>query len=90
MSSGVDTSKAEVRAPAQLANLPFYAQVTSWERRYVRCRTELRAEVPYRLNKTPCVLQFCSDQEVAFMNNIVYIVGAVVIVLVILSFVGLV
>lgn len=90
MSSGVDTRKAEVRAPAQLANLPFYAQVTSWERRYVRCRTELRAEVPYRLNKTPCVSQFCSDQEVAFMNNIVYIVGAVVIVLVILSFVGLV
>lgn len=31
-----------------------------------------------------------SDEEVVFMNNIIYIVGAVVIVLVILSFVGLV
>lgn len=31
-----------------------------------------------------------SDKEVIFMNNIIYIVGAVVIVLVILSFVGLV
>lgn len=31
-----------------------------------------------------------SDKEVVFMNNIIYIVGAVVIVLVILSFVGLV
>jgi hypothetical protein len=30
------------------------------------------------------------DREVIFMNNIIYIVGAVVIVLVILSFVGLV
>jgi len=31
-----------------------------------------------------------SSKEVVFMNNIIYIVGAVVIALVILSFVGLV
>jgi predicted nucleic acid-binding Zn ribbon protein len=32
----------------------------------------------------------CRNREVRVMNNIIYIVGAVVIVLVILSFVGLV
>lgn len=52
------------------------------------CGTELRAEVSFVLDTL--VSKSCSDREVVFMNNIIYIVGAVVIVLVILSFVGLV
>ncbi|PQO96407.1 hypothetical protein C5612_30405 [Pseudomonas frederiksbergensis] len=52
------------------------------------CGTELRAEVSFVLDTL--VSKSRSDREVVFMNNIIYIVGAVVIVLVILSFVGLV
>lgn len=50
--------------------------------------TELRAKGSSVLDTL--VSKSRSDREVAFMNNIIYIVGAVVIVLVILSFVGLV
>jgi len=50
--------------------------------------TELRTKVSSVLGTV--VSQSCWDREVIFMNNIIYIVGAVVIVLVILSFVGLV
>ena len=50
--------------------------------------TELRAKVSLVLDTL--VSKSRSDREVVFMNNIIYIVGAVVIVLVILSFVGLV
>lgn len=50
--------------------------------------TELRAKVSFVLGTV--VSQSYWDREVVFMNNIIYIVGAVVIVLVILSFVGLV
>lgn len=52
------------------------------------CGTELRAKVSFVLDTL--VSKSYSDREVAFMNNIIYIVGAVVIVLVILSFIGLV
>lgn len=37
-----------------------------------------------------CVDRFLKNREVNFMNNIIYLVGAVVIVLFILSFVGIV
>lgn len=37
-----------------------------------------------------CVDRFFKKTEVNFMNNIIYLVGAVVIVLFILSFVGIV
>lgn len=50
--------------------------------------TELRVKVSSVLDTL--VSKSCSDREVVFMNNIIYIVGAVVIALVILSFVGLV
>jgi len=50
--------------------------------------TELSAVVSFVLDTL--VSKSHSDKEVIFMNNIIYIVGAVVIVLVILSFVGLV
>ncbi|MCP1445138.1 hypothetical protein J3D54_004270 [Pseudomonas sp. GGS8] len=50
--------------------------------------TELRTMVSFVLGTL--VSQSCWVREVVFMNNIIYIVGAVVIVLVILSFVGLV
>ena len=52
------------------------------------CGTELRAKAPFVLDTLASKSR--SDREVVFMNNIIYIVGAVVIVLVILSFVGLV
>lgn len=52
------------------------------------CGTELPAEVSFILDTF--VSKFRSDKEVVCMNNVIYIVGAVVIVLVILSFVGLV
>ncbi|QAY93341.1 hypothetical protein E3W21_27820 [Pseudomonas sp. F01002] len=52
------------------------------------CGTELSAVVSFVLDTL--VSKSRSDKEVVFMNNIIYIVGAVVIVLVILSFVGLV
>lgn len=52
------------------------------------CGTELPAEVSIVLDTL--VSKPRSDQEEVSMNNIIYIVGAVVIVLVILSFVGLV
>lgn len=52
------------------------------------CGTELPAEVSFVLDTF--VSKSHSEREVIFMNNIIYIVGAVVIVLVILSFVGLV
>jgi hypothetical protein len=52
------------------------------------CGTESRAKVSFVLDTL--VSKSRSDREVVFMNNIIYIVGAVVIVLVILSFVGLV
>ncbi len=50
--------------------------------------TELRTKVSSVLGTV--VSQSCWNRKVVFMNNIIYIVGAVVIVLVILSFVGLV
>jgi hypothetical protein len=50
--------------------------------------TELSSVVSFVLDTL--VSESRSDKEVVFMNNIIYIVGAVVIVLVILSFVGLV
>jgi hypothetical protein len=52
------------------------------------CGTELQFKVSTELDTL--VSKSYSDTEVVFMNNIIYIVGAVVIVLVILSFVGLV
>ncbi|MNF09611.1 hypothetical protein D3C76_1712100 [compost metagenome] len=52
------------------------------------CGTELEAKVSFVSGTL--VSQTCRDREVVFMNNIIYIVGAIVVVLVILSFVGLV
>jgi hypothetical protein len=52
------------------------------------CGTELGAKVSFVIDVL--VSQFCSVREVVVMNSIIYIVGAVVIALVILSFVGLV
>lgn len=54
----------------------------------VMCGTELPAQMSLVVDTV--VSKSRSDKEVVFMNNIIYIVGAVVIVLVILSFVGLV